>query len=89
MREEIAEIEAARDALGRSVMLLLGYNLPGTAMDCSWTCRPPTVDPAPQRRSPGVVKYPCDQRVRRVAVTVRWRGSRPRTDTTHCPISRY
>ena len=22
-------------------------------------------------------------------VTLRWRGSRPRTDTTHCPISRY
>ena len=31
------------------------------------------------------VKYPSYQCIRRARVTLRWRGSAPRTDTTHCP----
>jgi hypothetical protein len=33
--------------------------------------------------------YDRGTRTRRVRVTLRWRGSRARTDTTHCPISRH
>jgi hypothetical protein len=47
------------------------------------------VDPALRRRSGREVKYPCYQRIRRARVTLRWRGSTLRTDTAHCPISRY
>ncbi len=41
------------------------------------------------RSGPGPPGYDRGTRTRRVRVTLRWRGSRLRTDTTHCPISRY
>ena len=34
------------------------------------------------------VKYPCNQRIRSARVTLRWRGTGARTDTTYCPILR-
>jgi hypothetical protein len=57
--------------------------------DLSWTCRPPTVNPALRRCSGRGVKYPCYQRIQPMRVALRWRGSRAGTDTTHCPILRY
>jgi hypothetical protein len=41
------------------------------------------------RSGPAPPGYDCGTRTRRVRVALRWRGSRARTDTTHCPISRY
>jgi hypothetical protein len=43
-----------------------------------WNC-------SPRRRAPAS----CYQRIRRAGVTLIWRGSRPRTDTIHCPISAH
>ena len=65
------------------------HSLRGTVMDFPWTCRPPTVDPALRRCSGRRVNIPVTSASAGARVTLRWRGSRPRTDTTHCPISRY
>ena len=41
------------------------------------------------RSGPEPPRYDRGTRTRRMRVALRWRGSRARTDTTHCPISRY
>ena len=42
--------------------------------------------PTPAPEPPG---YDRGTRIRKVRVALRWRSSRLRTDTTHCPISRH
>ena len=41
------------------------------------------------RSGPEPPGYGRGMRTRRVRVALRWRGSRPRTDTSHCPISAH